>query len=65
VEWMNKRVLVIGAGLSGQAAVRKLQTLKADVFLTDRQPTEKLEGIEQLYLDENHLLVGFVPEYEE
>jgi UDP-N-acetylmuramoylalanine--D-glutamate ligase len=65
VEWMNKRVLVIGAGLSGQAAVRKLQTLKADVFLTDRQPMEKLEGIEQLNLDEKHLLVGFVPEYEE
>jgi UDP-N-acetylmuramoylalanine--D-glutamate ligase len=45
--------------------VRKLQTLKADVFLTDRQPMEKLEGIEQLNLDEKHLLVGFVPEYEE
>ncbi|AFM42640.1 UDP-N-acetylmuramoylalanine--D-glutamate ligase [Desulfosporosinus acidiphilus SJ4] len=62
---MNKRVLVIGAGLSGQAAVRKLQGLGAEVFLTDRKPLEQLEGVEELNLDEGHLLVGGVPEFKE
>ncbi|WP_088187684.1 UDP-N-acetylmuramoyl-L-alanine--D-glutamate ligase [Desulfosporosinus sp. FKA] len=60
---MNKRVLVIGAGLSGQAAVRKLQKLGAEVFLTDSKSLEQLEGVERLNLDDQHLLAGFVPEY--
>lgn len=63
MEWLNKRVLVIGAGLSGQAAVRKLQSLGAEVFLTDSQPIEKLEGIEEIGLDSEHLLLGHVPEF--
>ncbi|WP_407307438.1 UDP-N-acetylmuramoyl-L-alanine--D-glutamate ligase [Desulfosporosinus sp. SB140] len=65
MEWMNKRILVIGAGLSGQAAVRNLQQLGAEVFLTDRKPLEQLEGVEGLSLDQEHLLVGHVPDYKE
>ena len=65
MNWMNKRVLVIGAGLSGQAAVRKLQRLGAEVFLTDRQSIDQLAGVEELGLDLAHLLVGCVPELEE
>ena len=63
VEWLNKRVLVIGAGLSGQAAVRKLQSLGAEVFLTDSQSIDKLAGVEDLGLDPEHLLLGQVPEF--
>ena len=62
MEWMNKCVLVIGAGLSGQAAVRKLQRLGAEVFLTDSNSLEQLAGVEELGLDQAHLLVGRVPE---
>jgi UDP-N-acetylmuramoylalanine--D-glutamate ligase len=62
VEWMNKRVLVIGAGLSGQAAVQKLQGLGAEVFLTDSKALEQLAGVEGLGLDRAHLLLGSVPE---
>jgi len=65
VEWLNKRVLVIGAGLSGQAAVRKLQGLGAEVFLTDSQSIEKLAGLEEIGLDSEHLLLGQVPEFVE
>ena len=63
VEWINKRVLVIGAGLSGQAAVRKLQRLGAEVFLTDSKVQEQLAGVEVLELDRAHLLLGSVPEF--
>jgi len=65
VNWMNKRVLVIGAGLSGQGAVRKLQNLGAEVFLTDQQSSERLAGVEELGLDQDHLLLGFVPNFGE
>ena len=63
MEWMNKRVLVIGAGLSGQAAVRKLQRLGAEVFLTDSKGIEQLTGVGELGLESGHLLVGGVPEF--
>ncbi|HUS88106.1 MAG TPA: UDP-N-acetylmuramoyl-L-alanine--D-glutamate ligase, partial [Desulfosporosinus sp.] len=62
MKWINKRVLVIGAGLSGQAAVRKLQRLGAEVFLTDRSSIDQLAGVEELGLDRAHLLFGNVPE---
>jgi len=62
VKWLNKRVLVIGAGLSGQAAVQKLQSLGAEVFLTDSKVLEQLAGVEELGLDQEHLLLGSVPE---
>jgi len=65
VEWMHKRVLVVGAGLSGQAAVRKLQSLGAEVFLTDSKALEQLTGVEELELDRVHLLLGGVPEFAE
>jgi len=61
VNWMNKRVLVIGAGLSGQAAVQKLQRLGAEVFLTDSKALEQLAGVAVLGLDQAHLLLGSVP----
>ena len=63
MEWMHKRVLVVGAGLSGQAAVRKLQSLGAEVFLTDSKALEQLTGVEELELDRVHLLLGGVPEF--
>ena len=65
MEWMNKRVLVVGAGLSGQAAVRKLQRLGAEVFLTDSKGMEQLAGVKELELDSGHLWVGGVPEFVE
>lgn len=64
VNWVNKRVLVIGAGLSGQAAVQKLKRLGAEVFLTDRQSIDQLAGVEGIGLDPAHLLLGSVPELE-
>jgi len=62
MNWMKKRVLVIGAGLSGQAAVRKLQRLGAEAFLTDSKVLEQLVGVEELELDPEHLQLGGVPE---
>ncbi|KUO73161.1 MAG: UDP-N-acetylmuramoylalanine--D-glutamate ligase [Desulfosporosinus sp. BRH_c37] len=65
MKWINKRVLVIGAGLSGQAAVQKLQYLGSEVFLTDGKSLEQLTNVEEMGLDPEHLLVGRVPEFEE
>lgn len=65
MNWMNKRILVIGAGLSGQAAVRKLKGMGAEVFLTDSQSIEGLTGVGELGLDQDHLLLGFEPGLEE
>lgn len=62
MEWLNRRVLVIGAGLSGQAAVRKLLRLGAEVFLTDNKEFEQLAGVDELGLNSGHLLVGAVPD---
>ena len=62
MKWLNKRVLVIGAGLSGQAAVQKLQSLGAEVFLTDSKVLEQLAGVEELGLDREHLFLGSLPE---
>ena len=65
VEWINKRILVIGAGLSGQAAVRKLGSLGAEVFLTDIKAQEQLTGVEALGIDQQHMIFGYVPELRE
>lgn len=65
MEWLNKRVLVIGAGLSGQAAVRKLRNLGAEVFLTDNKGMEQLSGLGELGLNAEHLLVGGMPGFAE
>jgi UDP-N-acetylmuramoylalanine--D-glutamate ligase len=57
----GQRVLVVGGGLSGLAAAGKLQRAGAEVFLTDKQPRDKLPGLEQLALDERHLLLEQEP----
>lgn len=57
----EKKVLVVGAGKSGLAAVKKLQESKAEVFLTDKQQKEKLNGLENINLDESHLILGKEP----
>lgn len=64
MNWQGKRVVVIGAGLSGRAAVRKLQKLGTDVYLTDQQVQENLSGIEELGLPQDHLLLGGMPEFQ-
>lgn len=61
----DKKVLVVGAGRSGLGAVNKLLSLGAHVILTDNKDPEKLEGISELDLDVNQLLLGRVPEWEE
>ncbi|MDD2211529.1 MAG: UDP-N-acetylmuramoyl-L-alanine--D-glutamate ligase [Desulfitobacteriaceae bacterium] len=61
----GKRALVFGAGLSGQAAVRKLEYLGAEVFLTDQKKLSELSGIEELGLDPEHLLLGRIPEWQQ
>ena len=65
VNWQGRRVLVVGAGRSGQAAVKKLQRLGSEVFLTDKQERVNLTGIDELHLDDNHLILGRSPEWEE
>ena len=65
MNWQGKRVLVIGAGRSGQAAVHKLKKLGAEVFLADRQELDRLPGVEKLGLDERHLCLGRMPEWNE
>ncbi len=61
----GKRVLVVGAGRSGQGAIERLQALGAQVLLTDRQVIEKLPGIERLGLREEEMVLGKSPEWEE
>jgi UDP-N-acetylmuramoylalanine--D-glutamate ligase len=61
----DKRVLVVGAGRSGLAAVKKLINLGARVLLTDRQDLEKLNGINELGLSEGQLVLGRIPEWNE
>ncbi|MDR3289306.1 MAG: UDP-N-acetylmuramoyl-L-alanine--D-glutamate ligase [Peptococcaceae bacterium] len=63
MNWQGKRVLVIGAGRSGQAAVGKLKSLGADVYLTDQQPQESLSGIDALGLDQNKLFLGAMAQF--
>lgn len=59
----NKRVLVVGAGRSGLAAVKKLKDLGAEVILTDRQELANLSGITELGLTAEQLVLGRVPEW--
>lgn len=65
MDFYKKRVLVAGAGISGLAAVRLLMAQKAEVFLTDRQPKEKLTGLEELGLDDSYLILGREPDISE
>lgn len=57
----GKRVLVVGAGISGSAAARKLSIRKAEVFLTDMQSKDKLIGLEELGINDSHLILGVEP----
>jgi len=61
----GKKVLVVGAGRSGLAAVRKLKASGAQVLLTDREAPEKLSGIQELGLDKEQLSLGRTPQWEE
>ncbi|MDR1070773.1 MAG: UDP-N-acetylmuramoyl-L-alanine--D-glutamate ligase [Gracilibacteraceae bacterium] len=62
MELKNKNVLVVGAGLSGLAAARALQKKGARVFLTDRQPAERLSGLADLALPPARLHLGGDPD---
>ncbi|RLB73739.1 MAG: UDP-N-acetylmuramoyl-L-alanine--D-glutamate ligase [Deltaproteobacteria bacterium] len=48
LDFTNKRIVVIGAGLSGQALVRFLVERGATVVLSDLRTLEQLEGLEAL-----------------
>lgn len=65
MDFYKKRVLVAGAGISGLAAVRLLMAQKAEVFLTDRQPKDKLAGVSELGLDDSYLILGREPDISE
>lgn len=59
----NKKVLVIGAGLSGRAAAQFLAGKGAKVTLTDSKTAEELEGLAAIAGVE--LLLGRMPEAKE
>lgn len=61
----GKKVLVVGAGKSGQGAVKFLKALGARVLLTDGAPPEKLPGLEELGLKEEEMVLGRTPNWEE
>jgi UDP-N-acetylmuramoylalanine--D-glutamate ligase len=56
--FQGQRVLVVGAGRSGQAAVGKLQKLGAEIYLTDQQPLEAFSDLADLGLDKERLYLG-------
>ncbi|ADY55008.1 UDP-N-acetylmuramoylalanine--D-glutamate ligase [Syntrophobotulus glycolicus DSM 8271] len=62
MNWPEMNVLVVGAGKSGKAAVQKLLDLGAEVFLTDRQQTDQIEGINELGLAGDRLILGRDPD---
>lgn len=65
MELKDRKVLVVGAGLSGLAAVKKLRNLGERVLLTDHQDSAKLTGVTELGLSEGQLIIGRVPEWSE
>ncbi|MEA4900052.1 UDP-N-acetylmuramoyl-L-alanine--D-glutamate ligase [Desulfitobacterium sp.] len=65
MNFKGKKVLVVGAGRSGLAAVKKLLGFGSDVILTDKQNPENLEGVNELGLAESQLILGRVPEWKE
>lgn len=58
----DKKALVVGGGKSGLAAAEKLLGMGAEVFLTDRQPLDKLSGLRELGLSEDHLILEQEPD---
>lgn len=59
------KVLVVGGGLSGEAAAAKLLKMEADVYLTDMKPLDKLPGVARLGLDPSHLILEREPDIEQ
>jgi hypothetical protein len=62
MEYKDQKILVVGGGRSGLAASEKLLRMGAEVFLTDMQPKEKLKGLEELGLDDTHLILEQEPD---
>ena len=58
MDWHGMRSLVVGAGRSGLAAVKRLQALGADVYLTDKKDEAALPEIVGLKIPKDHLLLG-------
>jgi len=65
MDYQGLKVLVVGGGKSGLAAAAKLLRMGAEVFLTDKQPKEKLKGLEDLPLDDTHLILEQSPDIRE
>ncbi|MGI1658200.1 MAG: UDP-N-acetylmuramoyl-L-alanine--D-glutamate ligase [Desulfitobacterium sp.] len=61
----DKQVLVVGAGRSGLAAVKRLKAMGARVKLTDRQEPDKLKGVYEVGLTGGQLILGRTPEWDE
>jgi UDP-N-acetylmuramoylalanine--D-glutamate ligase len=68
-EWVmqdaGQRVLVVGGGKSGLAAAGRLLRTGAEVFITDREPKEKIQGLALLGLDEAHLILEREPDLDQ
>jgi len=65
MDYKGLKVLVVGGGRSGLAAARKLLASGAEVFLTDRQPADRLPGLAELErpgLDKDHLILQNDPD---
>ncbi|RNC29513.1 MAG: UDP-N-acetylmuramoylalanine--D-glutamate ligase [Candidatus Dichloromethanomonas elyunquensis] len=62
MDYEGKRILVVGGGRSGLAAAEKLLGLGAEVFLTDMQPKDKLKGLAELGLENDHLILESEPD---
>ncbi len=61
----KKKVLVVGAGRSGLAAVKRLKALGAHVILTDQKEPDQLSGILELGLPDGQLVLGHIPQWHE
>lgn len=61
----EKKVLVVGAGRSGLAAVKRLKALGAHVILTDQKEPDQLSGILELGLPDGQLVLGHIPQWQE
>ena len=61
----KKKVLVVGAGRSGLAAVKRLKALGARVILTDQKEPDQLSGILELGLPDGQLVLGHIPQWHE
>lgn len=61
----KKKVLVVGAGRSGLAAVKRLKALGARVILTDQKEPDQLSGILELGLPDGQLVLGHIPQWQE